>query len=138
MAIVPTLVAAGGIVSVWGARRRSDKVGEACARTLPAMGDPDSRFQLLDVCVKNMHVATDATALAWAPPEALAFYRDERARREDAAALFASQQATEMANQQAQQATEMANQQAQQAAEAANQAAMAAAQQAAQMTATPP
>ena len=69
------------------------RCGDACARTLPAMHEAASRFQLLDLCVKNMHAATDAAALAWAPPEALAFYRDERARREEAAAWFASQQA---------------------------------------------
>jgi hypothetical protein len=130
MAMAPTLAAARGIVSVWGARNRSDKVGEACARTLPAMREPDSRFQLLDLCLKNMHASTEAAALAWAPPEALAFYRDERARR----ALLA-QQAAQMANDQAQQ---MANDQAMQAAQIANQAAMEAAQQASQMAAPPP
>jgi hypothetical protein len=137
MAIAPTVVAARGVVSVWGVRGRSDKVAEACARTLPAMRGPESRFQLLDLCVKNMHAATEAAALAWAPPEALAFYRAERKRREDAAALIASQQAmdaSELANQQAL----LANQQALQAAQMANQAAMDAAQQAAQMAATPP
>jgi hypothetical protein len=133
IAIAPTVVAARGIVSVWGSRRRSDKVAEACARTLPAMRGPESRFQLLDVCVKNMHAANEAAALAWAPPEALVFYRSERTRREDAAALLASQealQAAEMANQQ----VLMANQMTQQATDMANQAAMAAAQ----MAATPP
>ena len=136
MAIAPTLAAARGIVSVWGTRSRSDKVGEACARTLPAMREPDSRFQLLDLCVKNMHAATVAAALAWAPPEALAFYGDERARREEAAALLASQQA-QMASDQATQAAQMATEQALQAALLASQAAAAAAQQAIQ-SATPP
>jgi hypothetical protein len=137
MAVAPTLVAARGIVSVWGARNRSDKVGEACARTLPAMREPDSRFQLLDLCVKNMHAATEAAALAWVPPEALAFYRDERARRD----LLAQQTAQMAAMDQAlqfQQAAQAASDQAQQAAQIANQAAMEAAQQAAQMAAPPP
>ena len=53
MALAPTLAAARGIVSVWGARGRNDEVGDACARTLPAMRDAASRFQLLDLCVKN-------------------------------------------------------------------------------------
>ena len=125
MAVAPSLAAARGIVSVWGARGRSDEVRDACARTLPALHEAASRFQLLDLCVKNMHAATVAAALAWAPPEALAFYRDERARREEAAAWFASQQA------------QMATEQAQQAAQLASQAAAAAAPQAIQ-TATPP
>jgi hypothetical protein len=135
MAVAPTLAATRGIVSVWGARKRSDKVGEACARTLPAMREPDSRFQLLELCVKNMHSPTEAAALAWAPPEALAFYRDERQRRD-----WAAQQA-QMANDQAMQAaqmavqqTQMANDQAMQAAQMANDQAV----QAAQMAATPP
>ena len=66
-----------------------------------------------------MHTASKAAALAWAPPEALAFYRDERARRD-----FLAQPAAQMATQ------DQALQ--------ANQAAMEAAQQAAQMTAAPP
>jgi len=134
MAIAPTLAATRGIVSVWGARGRNNEVGAACARTLPAMRDPDSRFQLLDLCVNNMHAATETAALAWAPPEALAFYRDERARRD----LLAQQAAQMAATDQALQAAQTANDQAQQAAQIANQAAMEAAQQAAQMAATPP
>ena len=133
MAVAPTLVAARGIVSVWGARRRSDEVGEACARTLPAMREPDSRFQLLDLCVKNMHATTEAAALAWAPPEALAFYRDERARRE----LLAQQAAQMAAMDQAMQAAQTANDQAQQAAQIANQAPMAAAHRRPRWRATP-
>ena len=114
MAIAPTLAAARGIFSVWGARGRNDEVAEACARTLPAMHDADGRFQLLDLCVKNMHTPTEAAALAWAPPGALAFYRHERALREQAAAR-ARQQASDIAQAQqsmdiqAQQSMDMAN-----------------------------
>ena len=136
MSIAPTLAATRGIVSVWGARGRSDEVGEACARTLPAMRDPDSRFQLLDLCAKNMHAATEAAALAWAPPEVLTFYRDERARRDLLAQQAAQMAGTDQALQ-AMQAAQAANDQLQQAMQMANQAAMAA-QQAVQMAATPP
>ena len=48
MAVAPSLAAARGIVSVWGARGRSDEVRDACARTLPALHEAASRFQLLD------------------------------------------------------------------------------------------
>ena len=138
MAITPTLVAARGIVPVWGARSQPDKVADTCARTLRAVRRASTRFELLDLCVRNMHSVSEAAALAWAPPEAAAFYRDERARRQQAATWSSDQQGPEafqLANQQALQAAAMASQLA---AEMANQTAMAAAQQAAQMAAAPP
>jgi hypothetical protein len=106
---------------------------------LPAVRRSDSRFDLLDLCARNMHATSEAAALAWAPPEAQVFYRDERERREAAEAQ--AQDANDpmmqqMATQQAQMANDMAMQAAQLANDMATQAAAAATQQATQM-ATP-
>jgi hypothetical protein len=135
MAIAPTRVAARGIVPAWGALKRGDKVAEACAQTLPAMRQSDDRFELLDLCVRNMHAPTEAAALAWAPPDALTFYRQESRRRAEAAEWAALQEQQDDMNRQMQlQATEMAVEQS----NIATQAAIAAAQQASQAAAVPP
>ena len=135
MGIAPTWVAARGMVPVWGALRRTDEVAETCGRILPAMRASDDRYNLLDLCVTNMRAPTDAAALAWAPPEALAFYREQRRRRSEAAAWAAMQAQQTNDMNQAQQAANMA---AQQANDMAVQSAMAAAQQAAQTAVPPP
>jgi hypothetical protein len=80
MAVAPTLLAARDRSDV-GSEKASDRVADACARTLPTTRGADSRFALLDLCVKNTHAAGEAAALAWAPPGPVAFYRDEREPR---------------------------------------------------------
>ncbi len=78
--VAPSLAAsAASFHGLGGAEPQRRGAKRALARTLPAMREPESRFALLDLCAKNMHAATEAAALAWAPPEARAFYRDERA-----------------------------------------------------------
>jgi len=93
MELGPNLMAAQNLAIVYGAANLPAKVGEVCGETVPIVVDPDDRYTLIERCNKNMNALSEESAMTWASPEVVAWYRQERQRRRDAAAAEAQRQA---------------------------------------------
>lgn len=87
MALGPNLIAANRLLPIYGRANPPTEVGRICASTVPVVLDADERFALIERCKHATNAATEAAALAWATPETIAWYRQqkqERAARMDA------------------------------------------------------
>jgi tetratricopeptide (TPR) repeat protein len=84
MAVGPNLTAARNLILIWGTASKPDRVGEVCAATVPELAEVDDAYLLITECMQHMNALSDDAALAWASPDIVAWYRDERDRRQQA------------------------------------------------------
>lgn len=87
MALGPNLIAANHLLPIYGRANPPTGVGRVCSSTVPVVLDADERFALIESCKHATNAATESAALAWATPETIAWYRQqkqERAARIDA------------------------------------------------------
>ncbi|MFO0747963.1 MAG: hypothetical protein U1F43_20225 [Myxococcota bacterium] len=89
----PTLLAARVLVPSYGGDGDRAKVGVTCRATAKALRDDDERMQLIDLCRKHMNAASAEGEMAWMPADLVAWYQQENARRERAAAIAAAERA---------------------------------------------
>ena len=136
MRITPTLAAARGIVSVWGRGRRRRGARRVC-RTLPALHEAAQPFQLLDLCV-NMHAHDRGGGAGLGAAGGGHVLSRQHARREEAAAWLASQQARMAGDQSRAGGADGRRASPTGSSSLASQAAAAAAQQAIQSATSPP
>jgi tetratricopeptide (TPR) repeat protein len=80
MALGPNLMAARNLILIYGTANQPAKVGEVCAVTVPTLTVNDA-YELVGWCMEHMNALSDEAALAWASPEIVAWYQEERERR---------------------------------------------------------
>lgn len=93
-ALGPNRTAADLLVMVYGGRNQPERVGEVCRQMVAALTDDDDRLTMIATCRKNMNAVSPAGEMAWMPPELVAWYQAENARRLGAA-IEAEQAAAE-------------------------------------------
>jgi len=76
----PTLRAFNLLAKTYSERKETAEVAPLCKKTLPAMKSDESRYAVLDDCIKYSGAATAEAGLRWAPSKDVAFYK---ARKRD-------------------------------------------------------
>ena len=87
IALRPSLRAFNPLAKFYASEKQSNELVALCKKTLPAMKSDESRYALLDDCLKYSGATAPEAGLGWAPPKELAFYK---ARRRDLEARLAA------------------------------------------------
>jgi len=90
LSIGPTYLAAAALAAYYGRSGRVDQVHAVCGATVPRLTDDSERFDLMSACYQASNALSEEAGLPWASPEQLAWYRGERARRQQAAVTAAN------------------------------------------------
>jgi hypothetical protein len=86
----PSLRAFALLSKFHAAQKQSAELEALCKRTLPAMKSDESRYAVLDDCLKYSGAATPEAGLRWAPSKEVSFYKTRH--RELEARLTAAKQ----------------------------------------------
>ncbi len=78
VALRPSLRAFNPLAKFYAAEKQSTELVALCKKTLPAMKSDESRYALLDDCLKYSGATAPEAGLGWAPPKELAFYKARR------------------------------------------------------------
>jgi hypothetical protein len=78
VALRPSLRAFNPLAKLYAAEKQSTELVALCKKTLPAMKSDESRYALLDDCLKYSGATAPEAGLGWAPPKELAFYKARR------------------------------------------------------------
>jgi hypothetical protein len=97
MELGPNLMAAQNLAVIYGAANLPGKVAEVCSQAVPIVVDPGDRYTLIERCNTNMNALSEESAMAWATPEVVSWYRQERQHRQEVAAAEADRQAQRQA-----------------------------------------
>jgi hypothetical protein len=95
MAIKPTTYAAQYLLPIYGEKNSLDQVADTCRKTRPNVADDQSKYMLLDLCIKHTKAKTVETGLAWAPKGDVEFYNKQTAIYEAQAAQRAEEKRRE-------------------------------------------
>lgn len=85
-AMHPNLMAGQNLVVIWGQANKPDQVAAVCKSTVFELATGDEQYEFISLCIENMNAISEQAALAWAAPEVVTFYQEERARRQAEAA----------------------------------------------------
>jgi hypothetical protein len=91
IAIRPNLRAFTPLAKFYAADQKSAELVALCKKTLPAMKSDESRYAVLDECLKQSGATAPEAGLGWAPPKEVTFYK-ARKRDLDARLAAAKQQ----------------------------------------------
>lgn len=83
----PNLRAFNPLIKAYTTSRQGNEIEALCKKTLPAMKTDDSRYAVLDECLKASGVAAPEAGLRWAGSKEIAFYK---ARRKELEARLAA------------------------------------------------
>lgn len=97
IAIRPTLRAFTPLAKVYAAQKQSAELTALCKKALPAMKSDESRYAVLDDCLKYSGASTPESGLGWAPAKEVAFYKNRRRELETRLAAAKQQKAKEEA-----------------------------------------
>jgi tetratricopeptide (TPR) repeat protein len=89
----PNLRAFGALGKSYKAQNKTKEVESLCKKTLPAMKSDESRYAVLDECIKDGGASSVEAGLRWAPAKDVAFYKARRRELEARAAHAAKQRA---------------------------------------------
>ncbi|HEX7501306.1 MAG TPA: hypothetical protein VF524_13535 [Polyangia bacterium] len=78
IALRPSLRAFNPLAKYYAAENQSTELVALCKKTLPAMKSEESRYAVLDDCLKYSGATAPEAGLGWAPPKELAFYKARR------------------------------------------------------------
>ncbi len=95
VALRPSLRAFNPLAKVYAAEKQSTELVALCKKTLPAMKSDESRYALLDDCLKYSGATAPEVGLGWAPPKELAFYKTRRRELEARLEAASKQRAKE-------------------------------------------
>ena len=95
IAVRPTLRAFTPLARFYAAQKLSTELVALCKMTLPAMKSDESRYAVLDDCLKSSGAAAPEAGLGWAPPKEVAFYKARRHELEARLAAAKQQRAKE-------------------------------------------
>lgn len=84
----PNLRAFNLLMKAYTAQKQTAEVEALCRKTLPGMKSDDSRYAVLDECLKASGAATPEAGLRWAGKSEVSFYK---ARRKELEARLAKQ-----------------------------------------------
>lgn len=84
----PNLRAFNLLMKSYNAQKKPAEAEGLCKRTLPGMKSDDSRYAVLDECLKSNGAATPEAGLRWAGKQEISFYK---ARRKELEARLAKQ-----------------------------------------------
>ena len=91
IAVRPNLRAFTPLAKFYASQKLSTELVALCKKTLPAMKSDESRYAVLDECLKSSGATAPEAGLGWAPPKEVAFYKARR-RELDARLATAKQQ----------------------------------------------
>lgn len=78
IAIRPTLRAFAPLARFYAAQKQPAELTTLCKKALPAMKSDESRYAVLDDCLKYSGATAPETGLGWAPPKEVTFYKARR------------------------------------------------------------
>jgi len=84
----PNLRAFNLLMKTYSAQKQTAEVEALCKKSLPGMKSDDSRYAVLDECLKSSGAATPEAGLRWAGSKEVSFYK---ARRKELEARLAKQ-----------------------------------------------
>jgi len=90
ISVRPNLRAFTPLARFYAAQKQSPELVALCRKTLPAMKSDESRYAVLDDCLRYSGATAPEAGLGWAPPKEVAFYKARRHELE--ARLAASKQ----------------------------------------------
>jgi hypothetical protein len=91
----PNLRAFGVLGKSYKAQSKAAEVEALCKKTLPAMKSDESRYAVLDECIKDSGATSIEAGLRWATAKDVAFYKARRHELEARGAHAAKQRAKE-------------------------------------------
>jgi hypothetical protein len=91
IAMRPNLRAFTPLAKFYADEQKSAELVTLCKKTLPAMKSEESRYAVLDDCLKHSGATAPEAGLGWAPPKEVAFYK-ARKRELDARLAAGKQQ----------------------------------------------
>lgn len=91
IAIRPTLRAFAPLAKFHAAQKQTTELTALCRKALPAMKSDESRYAVLDDCLKYSGATAPEAGLGWAPPKEVAFYKARRRELENRLAAAAKQ-----------------------------------------------
>jgi predicted Zn-dependent protease len=94
----PNLRAFTPLAKFYASQKQSTELVALCKKTLPAMKSDESRYAVLDDCLKYSGSTAPEVGLGWAPPKEVSFYK---ARRRELEARLAAAKAKEDAKEEA-------------------------------------
>ena len=97
IAIRPTLRAFTPLAKVYAAQKQAAELTALCKKALPAMKSDESRYAVLDDCLKYSGASAPESGLSWAPAKEVAFYKSRRRELEARLAAGKQQRAKEEA-----------------------------------------
>ena len=95
ISIRPSLRAFAPLAKFYAAQKQAAELEVLCKRTLPAMKSDESRYAVLDDCLKYSGAATPDAGLRWAPAKEVSFYKARRHELEARLAAGKQQRAKE-------------------------------------------
>jgi hypothetical protein len=75
ISVRPSLRAFALLSKFYAAQKQSAELEVLCKKTLPAMKSDESRYAVLDDCLKYSGAATPEAGLRWAPSKEVSFYK---------------------------------------------------------------
>jgi hypothetical protein len=103
IAIRPTLRAFAPLAKFHAAQKQTAELTALCKKALPAMKSDESRYAVLDDCLKYSGATAPEAGLGWAPPKEVTFYKARRRELDARLAAARQQKAKEEAKQEARQ-----------------------------------
>jgi hypothetical protein len=97
IAIRPTLRAFAPLAKFHAAQKQSAELTALCKKALPAMKSDESRYAVLDDCLKYSGATAPEAGLGWAPPKEVTFYKARRRELDNRLAAAKQQKAKEEA-----------------------------------------
>jgi hypothetical protein len=91
----PTLRAFSRLAKHYKAQNKGAEIEALCKKTLPAMKSDESRYALLDECLKSSSAVTVESGLRWAPAKDIAFFKARRKELNDRLTAAKAQRAKE-------------------------------------------
>jgi hypothetical protein len=97
IAVHPSLRAFTLLAKFYAAERKSAELTALCKKTLPAMKSEESRYAVLDECLKQSGATAPEAGLGWAPPKEVTFYKARKRELDSRLAAAKQQKAKEEA-----------------------------------------
>jgi len=95
ISIRPNLRAFTPLARFYAAQKQSPELVALCRKALPAMKSDESRYAVLDDCLKYSGATAPEVGLGWAPPKEVTFYKARRHELEARLAAAKQQRAKE-------------------------------------------
>ena len=93
IAIRPTLRAFAPLAKFHASQKQPAELTALCKKALPAMKSDESRYAVLDDCLKYSGASAPEAGLGWAPPKEVTFYKARRRELDNRLAAAKQQKA---------------------------------------------